>query len=649
MGIVTRIAGLPRAGLAAAVAFAAFLALAVALVSEPVGNLVRDVMVSTISPFTDPPQDIVVVAIDERTLAQFPYRSPIDRAFLARLVTKIASANPRAIGVDLLFDQPTETAKDAALENAIASAAVPVVLASAWASDGLTQKQLDHLAAFAPQAGRGLAALSRDPLDGVVRGAFPGRERDGEWQYGFAPAMALAGGVTPAREREEMVWYRTANAEPWKVPVYPAAAAMVAPPAWFENKFVLIGVDLPLEDRHPTPFVAIEGVQAGTLPGVVIHAHALARLIRGDRVTAPGWPAALALSILFGAAGAFAAWRPMPVAMKPLAILGVLAVMWGVIALAFRNQAILLPGVPPSIIVLGVSVLVAFVAWRRDQEERRFLRRAFSQYVSPQVVDSIVANPEQLRLGGERRDVTCVFTDLEGFTGFSEELPPERLAEVLNTYLDEVCDLFVSHGATLDKVIGDAVVGFFGAPAGQDDQAVRAVRLALAVDDFSQGFRARMEGHGLRLGVTRIGIHCGPAIVGNFGGKRFFDYTAIGDTVNTAARLEGANKHIGTRICVSGEVAAKADSMLLRPSGVLYLKGKNEGVPTFEALNNSPENRMLSAEWSVAWAQLASGCPEARESFTRLAQDRPHDRLAAFHLARLEAGLCSPDIRLAEK
>lgn len=632
-----------------ALAFLAFVALAVGVTSQPVGNLVRDVMLTTISPFAQPPGDIVVVAIDEATRRKFPYRSPVDRGFLAQLVTKIASAKPRAIGVDLLFDQPTEPEKDAALKEAIASAGVPMVIASAWASDGLTKAQLDHLSAFAPSAVRGLAALTRDPLDGVVRGAFPGRERDGEWQYSFAAAMALVGGVTPPRERQEMVYYRTGNAEPWKTPVYPAAAAMVAPPQWFEGKFVLIGVDLALEDRHATPFVAVNGVQAGTLPGVVIHAHSLGRILRGERMISPGWPAGVALAALFGIFGSWVAWRPMPVVMKPLAILGVLAAMWALVGVVFARTGILLPAVAPTILVFAASLFVAFLAWRRDQEDRRFLKRAFSQYVSPAVVDSIVADPGQLKLGGERRSVTCVFTDLEGFTGFSEELPPEKLAAVLNAYLDNVCDLFVRHGATIDKVIGDAVVGFFGAPAAQADQAQRAVGLALAIHEFSEGFRAEMAAKGMALGVTRIGVHSGPAIVGNFGGKRFFDYTAIGDTVNTAARLEGANKHIGTTICLSRAVAEAVEGATLRPTGVLYLKGKSEGVATYEALKNTPESRMLADAWARVWTALEQGGGEACAILRSFAAAHPGDRLAAFYLARLAQGETGTAVRLAEK
>lgn len=643
------IADMKGGALAAAVAFMIFVAVTTAIVTRPVENFVRDLMMSTISPFTEPPPGIVVVAVDEATLATFRYRSPIDRGFLATLVTKIASGNPRAIGLDLLFDQATEPERDAALQSAIAKAGAPVVIASAWAKDGLSKKQLDYLSAFAPTAGRGLAALSRDPLDGVVRGAFAGREKDGEWQSGFSAALAEAGGIVRGREEAEMVYYRTANAEPYKFPVYPAKLAMAAPASWFTDKYVLIGVDLPLEDRHATPFVVLNGVQAGTLPGVVIHAHALARLISGDQVHTLGPLAGLALLLLGGAAAVWLSWRPMPVIYKPLATMAVLAVLWSGAAYAFSQYAIIVPLVAPSLLVAGLSAVTAFMAWRRDQAERAFVQRAFSQYVSPAVVDALVRDPGSLRLGGERRTVTCVFTDLEGFTHFSEHLPPEQLADVLNSYLDRVCDLFVEHGATIDKVIGDAVVGFFGAPAEQADQNERAVSLALAVERFSGAFQQEMRQRGVAMGVTRIGVHCGPAIVGNFGGKRFFDYTAIGDTVNTAARLEGANKYIGTCNCISSAVAGNANGHVLRPSGTLYLKGKNEGVETFEALNCSPESRTLAEAYGEAYALLAASDTRARGAFEQLSERYPGDRLIAFHRQRLADGEIGPAIRLSSK
>lgn len=643
------IVSLQRGGIAASLAYLVLLGLSTALVSPPLENILRDVMMVSISPFTHAPPDIVVVSITEQTLANFPYRSPLDRGFLADIIARIETAHPRVIGIDLLFDQATELQKDARLETVIETASVPVVIAWASRTDGLTQRQSDYLNAFAPSAKRGLAALSHDNLDGVVRGAFPGREAEGGWTPSFAAAIAASTGISRGHWPEEMVYYRTANSLPFNFPTYPAQAVLLAPLSWFEGKYVLIGVDLQQIDHHPTPFALLSGAEIGVLPGVAIHAHSLARLLSGNRITIP-WPAVGYAPMLL--VGLFCLWivsRPIPVVFKPVAVAGAVLAVWIGEAWAFARFAILVPMVAPALLVLGMSAFVGLLAWRRDAKERHFIQNAFSKYVSEAVVAAIVKEPDALHLGGERREVTCVFTDVEGFTSLSEKLAPEMLADVLNEYLDGLCELFIEHGATIDKVIGDAVVGFFGAPAAQNDQAERAVSLALAVQDLAQRLRERSAGRGHSFGTTRIGIHGGPAIVGNFGGNRFFNYTAIGDTVNTAARLEGANKYIGTKNCISSEVAKQATRFLLRPAGVLHLKGKNQGIETFEAMSRTPENTILCEEYAKAYALLATDDNLATTAFERLVTNYPQDALIAFHHSRLASGRFGADIHLADK
>ncbi|WFP65786.1 MULTISPECIES: adenylate/guanylate cyclase domain-containing protein [unclassified Mesorhizobium] len=645
--ILRGIVNLPRDGIAASLAYLVMLGISTALVSPPLENVLRDVMMVSISPFTRAPPNIVVVAITEQTLEKFPYRSPLDRGFLAEIVARIEQAHPLVIGIDLLFDQPTEPQKDARLENVIETAAVPVVIGSASRADGLTPRQFDYLNAFAPSARRGLAALSHDNLDGVIRGAFPGRQSKEGWTPSFAAAIAASTGVSRGRRTEEMVYYRTINGLPFNFPTYPAQAVALAPLSWFEGKYVLIGLDAQQIDHHPTPFALLGGAQTGVLPGVVIHAHALAGLLTGDRIMIPTSGVGYAPMLL---AGLFCLWlvsRPIPVVFKPVAVAGAVLLVWIGEAWAFARFAILVPMVAPALLVLGLSAFAGFLAWRRDANARLFIQSAFSKYVSPAVVAEIVKEPDALHLGGERREITCVFTDIEGFASLSEKLAPEVLAEMLNEYLDGLCELFVMHGATIDKVIGDAVVGFFGAPAEQDDQADRAVSFALAVQDLTQ--RLREGGRGHSFGATRIGIHGGPAIVGNFGGNRFFNYTAIGDTVNTAARLEGANKYIGTKNCISSEVAKKATRFLLRPAGVLHLKGKIQGIEAFEAMSRTSENTILCEEYAKAYALLATDDKLATVAFEKLVANYPQDALIAFHHGRLASGHFRADIHLAEK
>ena len=482
-----------------------------------------------------------------------------------------------------------------------------------------------------------------------MREAFPGRETDGAWLPSFATSLAEAAGIQVRRNPDKMVYYRSPDLTPAKLTVYPAHAAALAPPAWFKGQFVLIGVDVPLQDRHATPFAMLNGSDAGALPGVVMHAHELARLIAGDRIVAPALPAGIVPFLFAGVFCLWIAWRPMPVAIKPVLVIGAIIAVLTAEVLSFAWFGVLLPMVAPAMLLLGVSAFVGFLAWQRDSRERRFIQTAFSQYLSPSVVDEIVREPSALRIGGSERLVTCVFTDLEGFTSFSEKASPEVLASVLNRYLDEICGLFVAHGATIDKLIGDAVVGFFGAPGVQEDQGKRAVVLALAIDKRSRRLREEMAQAGQDIGSTRIGVHRGPAIVGNFGGNRFFNYTAMGDTVNTAARLEGANKFIGTLNCISDQAAKFAEGCLLRPSGALFLKGKNECTRAFEALEDTEANRAMVGEYLEAYRMMADGEPQAEAAFEALAHKYPSDALIAFHRKRLAKGEVGDDIHLAGK
>jgi adenylate cyclase len=638
---LSRHLSLLRESLLPLIAAAAF-ALVAAVVARPVEFLARDLLMSAASPFTWASDEIVLVKITEDTLKAFPYRSPIDRGFLADLVDKLAAAKPKAIGLDILFDQASEAGKDARLAASLAAA--PAAIASATAADGLTVAQVAFQQRFAPTVARGLATLWRDS-DGVVREAFAGEGG----LPGLAGAVAKAGGAAGALQEGALIYYRDAAGGAHRFKSYPAHAVRIAPAAWFAGKYVLVGVDLPTEDRHVTPFAALNGVGEGALPGLEIHAHMLAQILSGDRIRRP--PLALSfVATLMLAGGAFSlGLRPGSAALKPVLAVAALASLWIVAALAFRMAAIAAPLALPSMLAAGAFAAAAAVAWRRESEERRFIRGAFAKYVSPAVVEGIVADPEKLHLGGVRREVTLVFTDIEGYTALTESIAPETAAAVLNDYLSRMLDLFVAHGATIDKLIGDAVVGFFGAPADDPDQADRAVALALAIDELSEAFRAEMKGKGLELGATRVGVHRGPAIVGNFGGERFFDYTAIGDTVNTAARLEGANKFVATRLCVSGEVAGAVTNRTLRPSAILYLKGKRKGVATFEPLPTGAPAIAYLDEYSRAFALMQRRDKRAAAAFASLAKRHPGDRLVALHARRLAEGQKGAEISLSEK
>src|SRR3981081_843261 len=208
-------------------------------------------------------------------------------------------------------------------------------------------------------------------------------------------------------------------------------------------------------------------------------------------------------------------------------------------------------------------------AARRRQAEAERAHASLSRYFSPQIASRLACEGESNGMEGHWREVATIFPDITSVTSLVETAAPEVLGALLNEYVGGMTDVVFAHEGTVAKIIGDAIQILFNAPGDQPEYAARAVACALDLDAWAEAFRERWKAKGVRFGATRIGVHAGPALVGNFGGSRFFDYTAYGDTINTAARLEAANELLGTRICVSAVVADGAGDFRGRPVGDL--------------------------------------------------------------------------------
>jgi adenylate cyclase len=258
---------------------------------------------------------------------------------------------------------------------------------------------------------------------------------------------------------------------------------------------------------------------------------------------------------------------------------------------------------------------------------------SLSRFFSPQIAAKLARGGEN-SVAVERRDVAALFTDITGFTSLVETTAPELLGAMLNEYMAGMTDLIFAHDGTVAKIIGDAIHALFNAPGDQRDYAARAVSCACRLDAFAQDFMTRWREKGLAFGITRIGVHAGPVLVGNFGGGEFFDYTAYGDTINTAARLEVANKTLGTRICVSGVIVERAGTFSGRPIGNLMLRGRAEALPAFEPLSDASQNACL-ASYIACYEKLANDDPQAMMFFAAHLGSYPDDALARFHLKRL--------------
>jgi len=273
---------------------------------------------------------------------------------------------------------------------------------------------------------------------------------------------------------------------------------------------------------------------------------------------------------------------------------------------------------------------------RQVVAERAFA--ALSRYFSPNLAERLATGDAAVELTGQRRDVSAIFTDIAGFTSLAESLNPSELSELLNEYIIGTTGIVFAHEGTVAKTVGDAIHVLFGAPGQQEDHAERAVACVLAIDDFAERFRKAWAERGVAVGMTRIGAHSGPAIVGNFGGEQFFDYTAYGDTINTAARLEAANKYLGTRACVSAHLAARVNGFFGRPVGKLMLRGRSEALEAFEPLDSKSVDQTCTRDYLAAYADLDGREVRALPAFAALVGSKPDDTLASFHLKRLLNG-----------
>jgi adenylate cyclase len=326
-------------------------------------------------------------------------------------------------------------------------------------------------------------------------------------------------------------------------------------------------------------------------PSVQIQAEAVEQLLDGVAPHEPHAAVALtvAASALLGLASVGLMLFRGP-AFGYAALAGLILAWLGTVAATFLTTHILLnPAAPTAAAFIGGNV-AASVAFARTRRLKALISQRFEQYLAPDVVRAIVANPESLKREGEMRVVTALFTDIEDFTRLTTQLEPKALIALLDPYFDGVCRIIIDHGGMIDLIVGDAVHAFFNMPFDMDNHADRAVACAMAIIDFTQTFRSASAPAAAGFGRTRIGVETGRAIVGDVGGARRLNYTAHGGVSNAAARLEAANKEFGTSICIGPGAAAAIRQTRLVAIGKTQLRGFSASVEVYtpEGLGVTP-------------------------------------------------------------
>ena len=414
----------------------------------------------------------------------------------------------------------------------------------------------------------------------------------------------------------------------------------------FKGKIVLVGTSvLGLFDLRYDPWGEL-------MPGVRTHAMALEQMLTGQYLERPGWANVIEAMLLLAGSWIVGLYALRATARRSaLLTVVLLLLLWAGVGYAYVVEHLLLDAINPTLAMVLSFVLASGVHHLATERERRWVRQAFSRYVSPNRVAHLMAHPDQLRLGGQRRVCSFVFTDLIGFTALMEKTDPTQVVALLNEYLEGMLVIVFKHEGTLERIMGDAVAVLFSAPVTQPDHCQRALDCALEMHVFATAYAVRLQAQGVLWGHTRIGVHSGEVVVGNFGGKTLFDYRALGDPINTAARLESVNKHLGTQVCVSQAIVDGCPGAPVRVVGRLVLKGRSQPLRTYEPLAVINTAQCASvADYAAAMQLLESGnASAALAAFETLAASHPHDPLVALHLRRLHEGASDDLIVMSEK
>jgi len=347
-----------------------------------------------------------------------------------------------------------------------------------------------------------------------------------------------------------------------------------------KDKIVMVGATaVGIYDMRVTPFSSV-------FPGIEIHANIVDSVLSKDFLFQPGWAAIFDIAVIILAGLALGIVLPR-ISVFP-GILFVSALFFGHIFFCryiFTAKGWTLNMVYPLLVIICVYITITAYKYLVESRQKRFIRSAFSTYLAPTVVKKLIESPDGLELGGEERDITAFFSDVQGFTSISEKLTPEELVELLNEFLTEMTDIILEYEGTVDKFEGDAIIAFFGAPNALENQAETAALTCVQMQKRLEALREKWKGEGRPELKMRIGLCTGPAVVGNMGSRNRMDYTMMGDTVNTAARLEGVNKIYGIYTLVCEHTFQKASNQVVgREIDAINVVGKNEPVVVYQLL-----------------------------------------------------------------
>ncbi len=543
-------------------------------------------------PQVAPPSELAIVGIDEQSFQELKRAWPWPRSFHARLIRLLKEAGAKLIVFDVIFAEPSDPRDDEDFTKAMREAGNVILSTTIELSENTHVRRQILVQPYEPfraaARGVGLTLVTPDG-DGIVR-RFSLRFREEKnlsevVARCYAPDLKIPPNLSgfinftgPPGHVYTISYGRLTNE---------AETSLLA---HLKGKIVLVGRILeasptPMADAFYTPFFSDTGQ---LMSGVEIHAQVIHTLLNKEWGEEVGLLPRLGFYLFALLLFAYVAGR-----VSPFAGVGLLAgFVAGIFALSFFFFLHFNLWLPP-ILLTGVMTLVygahIFVHYSIEAQEKRWLRQAFSHYVSDSLVESIIAHPERLQLGGEEVEVTVLFADLVNFSALAENVAPRELIRLLNNYFSVMTEIIMDHKGTVDKFIGDAIMAFWGAPLPLAEHASLACKAALGMQAAMHGLSESLESQGFRQIATCIGIHSGPVVAGNVGSRRRFNYTVMGDTVNLAARLQGTNKTYGTKIILSEATRRRlSGAFLLRELDLIQVRGRTQAVTIYELIDYMP-------------------------------------------------------------
>lgn len=546
------------------------------------------------------PTNVVIVGVDDKSLEALG-RWPWPRDYHAQLLEIILQGSPAAIGVDIIFAE--ESGQDDALIQSVDAVGSRLVMASyARLEEESAPGRIEAVEFTGPFEGLGTSAKlghinTLPDVDGIVRRSLDSIQVENEVVYSFAHELyRVAKGEDPKLSLDEWqrFWIRysgiTGKIE--QIPYYNVLSGEVDP-EYFREKIVLIGpTAVGLADDYY--FTALD--RAYPMYGIEIHANILIQLLQGQTWTeASRWIGILSI-LTVGAISALlcSMVRPWMAAILVLSMSGAYVVI--AMVLAQTDRGYLLPVFHPLLTMAVVYMGMTILNYVQEKVEKNRIRKIFGKYMAPQVVQQLLdrGGEESVQLGGVKRFISVLFVDIRGFTTMSEGCEPEEVVQILNDYLSLCAEAIFAYEGTLDKYIGDAAMAIYNAPLDLENHALRAVQTAWKMKGGAKELSDRIqEKYGKQIAFG-IGVNSGYATVGNIGASFRLDYTAIGDTVNTAARLE-SNAAPGQILISESTYELVKDFVEAKSLGEIQVKGKHKAVNVYELLNvrtmEMPQNK----------------------------------------------------------